>query len=114
MSTASASSSSEISLLCEAFSLMQLREVVSLCDQVTASNRYGLLDDFQGLDLVTNENGKESVFAIQYSMNDGTESAGRINWSNLLNSPGGGSPYGGDGFFLRSYGLYFGRVTEEK
>lgn len=40
---------------------------------MTASNRYGLLDDFQGLDLVTNENGKESVFAIQYSMNDGTE-----------------------------------------
>lgn len=81
-----------------------LREVVSLCDQVT-SNRYGLLDDFQGLDLVTNENGKESVFAIQYSMNDGTESAGRINWSNLLNSPGGGSPYGGDGFFLPSQDL---------
>ena len=82
-----------------------LREVVSLCDQVTPSNRYGLLDDFQGLDLVANENGKESVFAIQYSMNDGTESAGRINWSNLLNSPGGGSPYGGDGFFLPSQDL---------
>lgn len=82
-----------------------LREVVSLCDQVTASKPYGLLDDFQGLDLVTNENGKESVFAIQYSMNDGTESAGRINWSNLLNSPGGGSPYGGDGFFLPSQDL---------
>lgn len=82
-----------------------LREVVSLCDQVTSSNRYGLLDDFQGLDLVANENGKESVFAIQYSMNDGTESAGRINWSNLLNSPGGGSPYGGDGFFLPSQDL---------
>lgn len=82
-----------------------LREVVSLCDQVTVSNRYDLLDDFQGLDLVTNENGKESVFAIQYSMNDGTESAGRINWSNLLNSPGGGSPYGGDGFFLPSQDL---------
>ena len=82
-----------------------LREVGSLCDQVTASNRYGLLDDFQGLDLVANENGKESVFAIQYSMNDGTESAGRINWSNLLNSPGGGSPYGGDGFFLPSQDL---------
>ncbi len=38
-------------------------------------------------------------------MNDGTESAGRINWSNLLNSPGGGSPYGGDGFFLPSQDL---------
>ena len=36
---------------------------------------------------------------------DGTESAGRINWSNLLNSPGGGSPYGGDGFFLPSQDL---------
>ena len=74
-------------------------------ERCTASNRYGLLDDFQGLDLVANENGKESVFAIQYSMNDGTESAGRINWSNLLNSPGGGSPYGGDGFFLPSQDL---------
>lgn len=82
-----------------------LKEVVALCDQVTASNRYDLLNDFQGLDLVANENGKESVFAVQYSMNDGTESAGRINWSNLLNSPGGGSPYGGDGFFLPSQDL---------
>lgn len=80
-----------------------LREVVSLCDEVLP--RYGLLDDFQGLDLVANENGKESVFAIQYSMNDDTESAGRINWSNLLNSPGGDSPYHGDGFFLPSQDL---------
>jgi hypothetical protein len=42
------------------------------------------------------------VFAIQYSMNDGSASAGRINWSNLLNSPSGNSPYSGDGFFLPS------------
>ena len=95
----------EITLAVTSITIELRREVVSLCDQVTASNRYGLLDDFQGLDLVTNENGKESVFAIQYSMNDGTESAGRINWSNLLNSPGGGSPYGGDGFFLPSQDL---------
>lgn len=90
-----------------------LKEVVSLCDRVTAGNRYGLLEDFQGLDLVANENGKESVFAIQYSMNDGTESAGRINWSNLLNSPGGGSPYGGDGFFLPSQDLINAYQTDE-
>ncbi len=82
-----------------------LREVVSLCDQVIATHRYGLLKDFQGLDLVANENGEESIFAIQYSMNDGTANAGRVNWSNLLNSPGGGSPYGGDGFFLPSQDL---------
>ncbi len=80
-----------------------LREVVTLCDEVLP--RYGLLDDFQGLDLVANENGKESVFAIQYSMNDGTADAGRVNWSNLLNSPSGGSPYSGDGFFLPSQDL---------
>lgn len=80
-----------------------LREVVTLCDEVLP--RYSLLSDFQGLDLIANENGKESVFAIQYSMNDGTESAGRINWSNLLNSPAGGSPYSGDGFFLPSQDL---------
>lgn len=80
-----------------------LREVVTLCDEVLP--HYALLSDFQGLDLIANENGKESVFAIQYSMNDGTESAGRINWSNLLNSPAGGSPYGGDGFFLPSQDL---------
>jgi hypothetical protein len=79
-----------------------LNEVVQLIDRVLNTGRYGLLDDFQGLDLIANENGKESVFAIQYSMNDGSASAGRINWSNLLNSPSGNSPYSGDGFFLPS------------
>jgi hypothetical protein len=90
-----------------------LQEVVSLIDQVDATGRYGLLDDFQGLDLVANENGKESVFAIQYSMNDGSASAGRINWSNLLNSPSGGSPYNGDGFFLPSQDLINAYQTDE-
>ena len=90
-----------------------LREVVSLCDQVSASGRYSLLDDFQQLDLIAYENGRESVFAIQYSMNDGTESAGRINWSNLLNSPGGSSPYHGDGFFLPSQDLIDAYQTDE-
>lgn len=79
-----------------------LNEVVALIDKV---NGYSLLPDFQGLDLVANENGSESVFAIQYSMNDGSGDAGRVNWSNLLNSPGGNSPYHGDGFFLPSQDL---------
>lgn len=80
-----------------------MQEVVDLCDQVIGSGKYDLLDDFQQLDLVAYENGKESVFAVQYSMNDGTASAGRINWSNLLNTPQG--PYSGDGFFLPSQNL---------
>ncbi|MGL4992808.1 MAG: RagB/SusD family nutrient uptake outer membrane protein [Bacteroidales bacterium] len=79
-----------------------LKEVVELIDQIDG---YDLLADFQGLDLIANENGPESVFSIQYSMNDGSDSAGRINWSNLLNSPGGNSPYHGDGFFLPSQDL---------
>ena len=82
-----------------------MQEVVTLCDKLINSGKYALLSDFQGLDLIANENGKESVFAIQYSMNDGTVNGGRINWSNLLNSPAGGSPYGGDGFFLPSQDL---------
>lgn len=82
-----------------------LQEVVRLIDQVEAGRGYALLPDFQGLDLVANDNGSESVFAIQHSMNDGTKDGGRINWSNLLNSPGGNSPYKGDGFFLPSQDL---------
>lgn len=79
-----------------------LKEVVELIDQV---HGYSLLPDFQGLDLIANENGSESVFAIQYSMNDGSSDGGRVNWSNLLNSPAGNSPYHGDGFFLPSQDL---------
>ncbi|MCM1078184.1 MAG: RagB/SusD family nutrient uptake outer membrane protein [Bacteroidales bacterium] len=87
-----------------------LEEVVELINRVQG---YRLLPDFQGLDLVANENGPESVFAIQYSMNDNSENGGRINWSNLLNSPGGNSPYHGDGFFLPSQDLINAYQTDE-
>lgn len=87
-----------------------LREVVSLIDQVKG---YDLLSDFQQLDLVEYENGVESVWAVQYSANDGSENRGRINWSNLLNSPGGNSPYHGDGFFLPSQDLINAYQTDE-
>lgn len=81
-----------------------MSKVVSLCDQVIGSGKYGLMDNFQDLDKVsTGDNCKEGVFQIQYSMNDGSGSAGRINWSNLLNAPQG--PYSGDGFFLPSQDL---------
>ena len=80
-----------------------LQKVVTLCEEIRNSGRYGLLDDFQQLDLVAFDNAKESVWDIQYSMNDGSNSAGRINWSMLLNAPQG--PYSGDGFFLPSQDL---------
>lgn len=86
-----------------------MREVVELCDKL--EGRYGLLDDFQQLDMVEFENGKESVFAVQYTMDDGSDGAGGINWSNLLNAPQG--PYSGDGFFLPSQNLINAYKTDE-
>lgn len=80
-----------------------LSEVVSLCSDIRTSGRYDLFDDFQDLDLVANDNGKECIWDIQYSMNDGSNSAGRVNWSHLLNTPQG--PYNGDGFFIPSQDL---------
>ena len=80
-----------------------LREVVSLCTQIRTAQKYDLFENFQDLDLVANDNGKECIWDIQFSMNDGSNSAGRINWSHLLNTPQG--PYNGDGFFLPSQDL---------
>jgi len=80
-----------------------LKEVVELINRVQG---YDLLSDFQQLDLLEYENGPESVFAIQFSKDDGSSSVGRINWSNLLNSmTGPGCPWQGDGFFLPSQDL---------
>jgi len=86
-----------------------MREVVELCGKL--DGKYALLDDFQQLDLIEFENGKESVFAVQYTMNDGSDGAGGINWSNLLNAPQG--PYSGDGFFLPSQNLINAYKTDE-
>lgn len=81
-----------------------LQKVVNECDEVINSGRYDLLPNFQDLDKVaTGDNSREAVFQVQYSMNDGSNSAGRVNWSNLLNAPQG--PYSGDGFFLPSQDL---------
>lgn len=88
-----------------------LNKVVEYCDKVINSGKYGLYPDFQDLDLVKNDNGIESVWAVQYSMQDGSSEGGRINWSNLLNSPLG--PYGGDGFFLPSQDLINAYKTDE-
>lgn len=88
-----------------------LQKVVSLTGEVIASGKYGLFDDFQQLDVVEYENGKESIFAVQYSMNDGAtmslpwaySAIGHVNWSALLNTPKG--PYNGDNFFWASQDL---------
>lgn len=63
----------------------KLQQVVDNCDLVINSGLYGLHDDFAKNFLTQYENGKESIFAIQFSYDDGTTSPGRINRATGLN-----------------------------
>lgn len=87
-------------------------EVVAKCDEVISKGGYDLLPDFQHLSMGEHDNSVESVFAVQYSIGDGTD-LGRINWSNLLNAPRGPA-YGGDGFFQPSQNLVNSFKTDSK
>ena len=62
----------------------KLQEVVTLCQGL--GNRYALADDFAENFLCETENGKESIFAIQRSVNDNTL-RGRLDWGAMLNYP---------------------------
>ncbi len=50
----------------------KLAEVVSLCDSIINCGLFHLNDDFKKNFLCGYENGPESIFAVQFSMNDGT------------------------------------------
>ncbi|WP_210521654.1 RagB/SusD family nutrient uptake outer membrane protein [Hymenobacter terricola] len=63
----------------------KLTEVVSLCDQVSAAG-YILNADYATNFLTVGDNSRESVFAIQFSRNDGTPK-GRTDRGNELNYP---------------------------
>ncbi|MDB5143621.1 MAG: RagB/SusD family nutrient uptake outer membrane protein [Mucilaginibacter sp.] len=60
-----------------------LQSVITNCDLVIGSGKYALSDDFAKNFLTQYENGPESVFAIQYSQNDGTK-YGRIDMGHSL------------------------------
>ncbi|WP_019948780.1 RagB/SusD family nutrient uptake outer membrane protein [Hymenobacter aerophilus] len=62
----------------------KLQEVVNLCDQVIP--KYSLHPDYATNFLTAGDNGVESVFAIQFSRNDGTPK-GRTQRGNVLNYP---------------------------
>lgn len=64
----------------------KLNQVVGLCDSVISFSRYALAGDFGDNFLAATENGPESVFAIQYSKNDGTP-FGRIDMGHSLTYP---------------------------
>ncbi|MDR3252610.1 MAG: RagB/SusD family nutrient uptake outer membrane protein [Tannerella sp.] len=89
----------------------KLNEVISLIDEVIASGKYGLSNDFAYNFLWANQNGKESIFAIQHSLSDGTE-FGRLDFGAMLNYPMN-SEYGCCGFHSPSQNLVNAYKTDE-
>ncbi|WP_461048480.1 RagB/SusD family nutrient uptake outer membrane protein [Spirosoma arcticum] len=82
----------------------KLEEVVKLAGLVINSGKYNLQPDFAENFLPEFDNGVESVFAVQYSINDGT-TVGRLNFEDGLNYPHGAPQYGCCGFHQPSQNL---------
>jgi hypothetical protein len=89
----------------------RLQEVVDLTQAVIASGKYSLSSDIADDFLPETENGPESVFAIQFTINDGTTS-GRLNFEDGLNYPHGAPQYGCCGFHAASQNLVNAHTTD--
>jgi len=90
----------------------RLQEVVTLTQQVISSGQYSLQPDFAENFIAETENGPESIFAIQYSINDGT-AVGRLSFVTGLNYPHGAPQYGCCGFHAPSQNLANAYKTNE-
>ncbi|WP_289022023.1 RagB/SusD family nutrient uptake outer membrane protein [uncultured Salegentibacter sp.] len=77
-----------------------LEEVIKYADEVTGS----LEPDYGNNFLVEYENGPESIWAAQFSIDDGTR-VGRVSFVTGLNSPHGTGLYGCCGFHLASQNM---------
>lgn len=88
----------------------KLQEVVTLCQGL--SSRYSLASDFANNFLCETENGPESVFAVQFSHNDGTL-RGRLDWGAMLNYPMN-PEYGCCGFHQPTQNMVNAFQTDEK
>ena len=58
--------------------MVKMQEVVTLTNDVINSGKYSLNSDFAFNFLDGHDNRPESIFAIQYSINDGTVIGGRL------------------------------------
>ena len=83
----------------------KLQQVVSLTNDIIQSGKYSLNSDFAFNFLDGHDNGPESVFAIQYSINDGTNIGGRLSMSTSLNYFAGAPQYGCCAFHVPSQEL---------
>jgi hypothetical protein len=89
----------------------RLQEVVTLTHAVISSGKYSLSNDIANNFLPETENGPESVFAIQFTINDGT-TAGRLSYEDGLNYPHGAPQYGCCGFHAPSQNLVNAHTTD--
>lgn len=89
----------------------RLQEVVTLTQAVIASGKYALSADIADNFLAEKENGPESIFAIQFTINDGTTS-GRLSFEDGLNYPHGAPQYGCCGFHAPSQNLVNAHTTD--
>ncbi|NBB29199.1 RagB/SusD family nutrient uptake outer membrane protein [Cellulophaga sp. BC115SP] len=90
----------------------RLQEVVTLTQAVISSGKYSLSKDIADNFLAETENSSESIFAIQFTINDGTTS-GRLNFEDGLNYPHGAPQYGCCGFHAPSQNLVNAHATDE-
>lgn len=88
----------------------KLQEVVTLCQGL--SSKYSLASDFANNFLCETENGPESIFAIQFSHNDGTL-RGRLDWGAMLNYPMN-PEYGCCGFHQPTQNMVNAFQTDDK
>ncbi|MEP6596418.1 MAG: RagB/SusD family nutrient uptake outer membrane protein [Ginsengibacter sp.] len=89
----------------------RLQEVVTLTQAVISSGKYALSPDIADNFLPETENGPESIFAIQFTINDGTTS-GRMSYEDGLNYPHGAPQYGCCGFHAASQNLVNAHTTD--
>ena len=85
--------------------MAKMQQVVSLTNDVINSGNYSLNSDFAFNFLDGHDNSPESVFAIQYSINDGTAIGGRLSMSTSLNYFAGAPQYGCCAFHIPSQNL---------
>ncbi len=82
-------------------------------DAVVNSGRYGLEDCFHTIFTTEGENGKEAIFSIQASVNDGTGGGENGLFADRLNNPHGGSPFGCCGFHQPSHNFVNAHKVDE-
>lgn len=89
----------------------RLREVVTLLEDVVHSGKYSLNPDIADNFLPETENSPESIFAIQFTINDGTVN-GRMDYEEGTTYPSGAPQYGCCGFHMPSQNLVNAFTTD--